>query len=123
MAVNSFILADKRPFIKVLEMISKQLYKYKPPESDVEVINVNLHLDHFTPYAIDRRQCRELLDGMLHSLDVTMNYPDRVKRNALVNVSTAEIYSGLVENIPSILQNKLDSWTRADQQKLAFQVF
>ena len=79
MAVSTFILADKRPFTKVLELISKQLIKYKPPESEVEVISVNLHLDHFTPYAIDRSQCRELLDGMLHSLDVTMNFPERVK--------------------------------------------
>ena len=123
MAVNDFILADKRPFTKVLELISKQLYKYKPPESEVEVINVNLHLDYFTPYAINRRQCRELLDGVLHSLDVTMVFPDCVRRNALVDDSTADIYYSLIENIPNILQSKLDRLTRADQQKLVFQVF
>ena len=47
MAVKDFVLADKRPFTKVLEFISKQLIKNKPSESDAEVISVNLYLEHF----------------------------------------------------------------------------
>ena len=124
MSVNTFVLSDKRPFVKVLELISKQLIKHKPPDSELEVISVNLHLEQFSPYAIDKSQCRELLDGMLHALDVTINFPtERVKRNALVKVSTAELYYELVESIPSLLLNKLDSRTRGEQQKLIFQVF
>ena len=123
MSVNQFILADKRPFTKVLELIAKQLYNYKPPDSDTEVIHMNLHLDQFTPYAIDRSTCRELLDGMLHSLDVTMVFPDRVRRNALVEVSTADILYSLIENIPNIIRNMLDNLGMADQKKLVFQVF
>ena len=75
MAVDTFVLADKRPFVKVLELIAKQLIKFTPPDSELEVISVNLHLDKFSPYAIDRSQCRELLDGMLHALDVSINFP------------------------------------------------
>ena len=59
MSVNTFVLSDKRPFVKVLELISKQLIKHKPPDSELEVISVNLHLEQFSPYAIDRSQCRE----------------------------------------------------------------
>ena len=62
MAVDTFVLADKRPFVKVLELISKQLIKFTPPDSELEVISVNLHLDKFSPYAIDKTQCSELLD-------------------------------------------------------------
>ena len=65
-----------------------------------------------------------ILDGMLHALDVTINFPTEcVRRNALVKVSTAELYYELVESIPSLLLNKLDSRTHGEQQKLIFQVF
>ena len=77
------MLSDKRPFVKVLELISKQLIKFTPPDSELEVIRVNLHLDKFSPYSIDKSQCRELLDGMLHALDVSINFPtERVRRNS-----------------------------------------
>ena len=78
MAVDTFVLSDKRPFVKVLELMSKQLIKYKtqdPQGSDVEVIQFNLQLDKFSPYSIDKSQCRELLDGMLHALDISVNFP------------------------------------------------
>ena len=123
MSVTHFKVADKRPFIKVLELIAKQLYKVTPPDSDNEVIHLNLHLDQFTPYAVDKRTCRELLDGVLHSLDVTMVFPDRVRRNALVEVSTADIFYNLIENIPNTIRNKLDNFGVADKKRLIFQVF
>ena len=100
-------------------ILSKQLIKFTPPDSELEVIRVNLYLDKFSPYCIDKSQCRELLDGMLHALDVSINFPtERVRRNSRVKISTAEFYYGLVEGIPSLLLNKLDSRTRGEQQKL-----
>ena len=96
MSVTEFTVADKRPFCKVLELIAKQLRKVQVGDSDSEVIGFNLHLDEFTPYAVDKRTCRELLDGVLHSLDVTMVFPDRVRRNVPVELSTAVIFYNLI---------------------------
>ena len=124
MAVDTFVLSDKRPFVKVLELMSKQMIKVKTQDSELEVIKLNLQLDKFSPYSIDKSQCRGLLDGMLHALDVSINFPtERVRRNSRVKISTAEFFYGLIEGIPSLLLNKLDSRTRAEQQKLIFQVF
>ena len=115
MAVDTFVLSDKRPFVKVLELMSKQLIKFTPHDSDVEVIRFNLQLDKFSPYSIDKSQCRELLDGMLHAIDVSINFPtERVRRNSRVKISTAEFLYGLIEGIPSLLLNKLDSRTRGE---------
>ena len=78
MAVDTFVLSDKRPFVKVLELMSKQLIKHKtqdPQGSDIEVIQFNLQVEKFSPYSIDKSQCRDLLDGMLHALDLSINFP------------------------------------------------
>ena len=40
-----------------------------------------------------------------------------------MKISTAELYYGLIEGIPSLLLNKLDSRTKPEQQKLIYQVF
>ena len=85
---NKFIQLDKRPFIRFLELLGKQLFKNN------EVIQVNLFLERFTPYSVDKSNCRDLLDGVLHSLDKSTEFPDRVRRNAVVSTSTAEVLYG-----------------------------
>ena len=127
MVMETFVMSDKRPFLKVLELMSKQLIKHKtqdPQGSDIEVIQFNLQIEKFSPYSIDKSQCRDLLDGMLHALDLSINFPtERIRRNSRVKISTAELYYGLIEGIPSLLLNKLDSRTKPEQQKLIYQVF
>ena len=113
---KAFTTADKRPFCKVLELIAKQCKQVKVGDSESETICLNLHLEEFTPYAVDKRTCRDLLDGVLHSLDVTMIFPNRVRRNAPVEVSTADIFYNLVENIPNYIRNNLDNLETADQR-------
>ena len=113
-----FTAADKRTYIKVLELIAKQMNI-----GDSDKYFINLHVDEFTPYAVDKQTCRDLLDGVLHSLDVTMNFPDRVKRNSLVEVSTADIFYHLVVGVPNTIKNKLDNLDHIEQNQIIYQVF
>ena len=116
--VNQFIQGEKRPFIHLLELIAKQLHK-----NTNEVMNINLYLERFTPYSVDKTNCRDLLDGVLHSLEKTMVFPDRVRRHAVVSTSTAEILYGYIEGIPNAITNRLDKYEPVDQNKLILLVF
>ena len=98
-------------------MFSKQISK------DNEVYEVNLFLELFTPYSVDKSTCRDLLDGVLHSLDKSMEFPSRVRHNTRVPTSTAEIFYGYTEGIPAAIQNKLDRFDPSQQKKLIAAVF
>lgn len=117
-ANKTFTAADKRPFIKVIEFLSKQIIinqskKYK----------LKMKIDLFTPYAVDKQLFRDLLDGVLHSLDDSINFPGRVKKNSLVESSTPDIFYHLVDSIPSSIKNHLLSFDQLSQRKLIFKVF
>ena len=59
MEVNKpFTAADKRPYSKVLELIAKQLKQVNIGDSDSDTFCLNLHVDEFTPYALDKQTCR-----------------------------------------------------------------
>ena len=49
---------------KVLEFLSKQIII-----DQSEKYKLNMQIDLFTPYAVDKQLVRDLLDGVLHSLD------------------------------------------------------
>ena len=100
-----------------MELLGKQLFKNN------EVIQVNLFLERFTPYSVDKSNCRDLLDGVLHSLDKSMEFSDRVRRNTMVSTSTAEVLYGYIEGIPNAIHNKLDKFEPSDQKRLIQAVF
>ena len=105
--MNQFIQREKRPFVRLLELIAKKLHK-----NTNEVIHMNMYLERVTPYSVDKTNCRDLLDRLLHSLDKTMVFPDRVRRHAVVSTSTAEVLYGYIEGIPNAITNKLDKYER-----------
>ena len=117
MSENNFIQLDKQPFIRFLELFGKQISK------DNEVFKVNLFLQYFTPYSVDNSTCRDLLDGVLHSLDKSMEFPSRVRQNTRVSTSSAEVLYGYIEGIPAAIQNKLDKFEPSEQKRLITAVF
>ena len=117
MSENNFIQLDKRPFIRFLELFGKQISK------DNEVFKVNLFLESFTPYSVDKSTCRDLLDRVLQNLDKSMEFPSRVRRNTRVPTSTAEVLYGYIEGIPAAIQNKLDKFEPSEQKRLITAVF
>ena len=65
-----FTAADEKPYIKFLEFIGKQIFLDKDGK-----YHLNMHLDHFGPYAVNKQVVCDLRDRILHSLDASINFP------------------------------------------------
>ena len=50
------------------------------------------------------------MDAVLHSLDKSMEFPERVRRNTVVSTSTAKVLYGYIEGIPNAINNKLEKF-------------